>query len=441
MNNIESVSKITSIILCNYPFFMNDLEDLQSNWNVLEKIIDEILTEDVYKTCLSISPIMDLFIPWNTKWNFSEDIGSFISINYSSIMETFKVRLKTLFAKTNKVLIKVNQNYPEKIKMSVFSVFTEKTSDKLLNASSLDDLMKTINQFNTLYLMSTSSRANIWKDEKYNIPGTSFNFQQWNVEFATIIFMNSIFSYYGSFNESGGKCFSINFSENQSFDIWDMKTFKESTISGIPFTISIDDNTMTFKNGSIELKKYENTTLLISELLLNNQNPFDVNYEMIPNISASLYTFDDIQQYAEDYRKQSNRSWLTFSDVLIGFDENDTYTNQTFKRSIYNFMMRKVCNWTLFIPLNTFFDCSNINRIHEEYGIKMKPSDLTKYDEINPTFKKLDISELSESIKEIHERATKLNQLGNTLKINTMTMSNPPTDTEITKYKSIEKNL
>ena len=439
---IDSISKITSIILCNYPIYMNQLDDLQSNWNIVENIVNSIMTVDVYKECISISPIMDLFLPWNTKWTSQDDLDSFVSINYESLLEKFKIYLKTLFAKTNKVLIKVTQNYPESIRLKLFNIFTEEVSNKLLKANDINDLMSIINkQFDPLYLMITSARANIWKDEKYEIPGTTFNYQQWNVEIATIILMNSMFSYYGSYKENGGKCFGIKFKETPIFDLWDRKTFKESSTNGITFTISKESGTMTFKNSVNEITKYNNPTLLISELLLNNQNPFDVDYQTMPSITCDLYTMKDILSYVEDYRKQSNRSWMTFGDVLIGFDESDTYTNQTFKRSIYNNIMQKVCNWTLFIPLNTFFDCSNINKVHDDYGITIKPSDLAKYNEIESVSKQLDVGVLSDSMKEIYNRATESKRLGNVLKINTMSMSNPPTEEEITRYNEIKKLL
>jgi len=440
--SIASVSKMCGIVLCNYPIYMNNLEELQTNWNIVENIVDQVLTVEVYQNCLSVSPIMDLFIPWNQNWSSSQDIDSFISLNFDSVKEKFKVYLKNLFAKTNKVLIKITQNYPEKERLKTFSMFTEGICKKLFDAANLEDLMKVINKnFDPLFLMMTSARANIWKDDSYLVPATSFNFQQWNVEFASVIFMNSLFSYYGSFSEEGGKCFKIMFNSNVSFDLWDRKTFREPNIYGDLYTIATEESTTTFKNGTIELKKYSNPTAIVSELLLNNQNPFDVDYETIPTMTCELYSFSDIQQYVEDYRKQSNRNWLTFADILIGFDDNDTFTNQTFKRSIYNAIMRKVCNWTLFIPLNTFFDCSNINQIHENLKISIKPSDLGKYNDIKPEIKKLNMDDLSETLKELHTAATESKSLGGTLKINTMAMSNPPTEAEIARYNEIKKQL
>ena len=410
----SSINELTSIILCNYPFYMNDLEDLQSNWNILEKKIDNILTKEVFHECFNLLPLYDIL--YYSQLNLSDN-------SFSMIVEKFKIYLKNLFAKTNKALIRIIQNYPEKIRNNEFYMFTENTANKIFKCESLNKLNECLNKnFNILYLLMTSARANIWKDNKIEISNQIMNSN--NIEIAIIILMNSIFSYYGDYNQSGGKCFKIEFNGNL-----------------LNYTLSIENSKETYKKSSIELIKYKNPTLFISELLLNSQNPFENNYELIPSISAEMYSIEDIKQIAEDYKKQVNKEWNTFADILIGFDDKDTYKNQTFKRLVYNSVLQKVCNWTLFIPLNTFFDCSNINRIHEENNIKIKPTDLINNTEIKNNIQKLNIEELSSDIEELYKRATEIKPLGKTLKINCMTMSNPPTETEIKRYEAIKNNI
>ena len=426
---MDSINEITAMILCNYPFYMNDLENLQSNWNVIDNRINEILTIDVYNQCLSLIPLYDIFYYSSIKDNSNIDL----------IKETFKVNLKQLFAKTNKALIKIIQNYPEKVRNDVFYMFTEKTANKILECKTIEELNDTLNKnFNILYLMMTSARANIWKDNKTNLPSTYINYN--NIELAIVILMNSIFSYYGDYNQSGGKCFDIKFIEPVELKLWNQIDYYTSDYSDkLSFDITVNNSKTTFKNSSNELIKYENNTLFITELLLNSQNPFDIDYELIPNISADMYSINDILQISEDYKKQSNKPWNTFADVLIGFDDKDTYKNQTFKRLVYNSVLQKVCNWTLFIPLNTFFDCSNINKIHDDNNIKIKPSDLSKVNLADNTLEKLKVEDLSNEIEDIYKRANEKRELGKVLKINCMNMSNPPTETEINRYNEISK--
>lgn len=505
----NAINEITSIILCNYPYFMNDLEDLQSNWNDLEARIDKILTQEVYSNCLLLISLYDIFY---YSVSNSIDINSISSLSdetFNTIKEKFKVYLKNLFAKTNKSLIKIIKNYPEKIRNNVFYMFTETTSNKILKCESLEELNDCLNKnFDILYLLMTSARANIWKDDKIDVPDSIMSSN--NIQLAIVVLMNSIFSYYGEYRQSGGKCFSIKFNNDVSLKLLnsntnttlsedkegfnlldkikatlnklsksdskndsktDLESNTESTSNNVSesasnsvsesasesntesdskndyknnnltFSISVDSSKQTFKNTTTELTKYNNPTLFISELLLNSQNPFDNNYELIPSISADMFSIDDILQMTEEYGKQVNKEWLTFADVLIGFDDKDTYRNQTFKRLVYNTVLQKVCNWTLFVPLNTFFDCSNINRIHEENGITIKPSDLINVKDIENNVEKLKIEDLSDSIEEIYKRATEMKPLGKTLKINCMTMSNPPTETEIKRYEEIKQAM
>lgn len=486
----DSINEIAAIILSNHPFYMNNLEDLQSNWNILEARINEIMNAEVFYNCILLMPLYDIFIyslPESIMQSDLADntISSYISSNYESILEKFKINLKTLFAKTNKALLKIIQNYPEKNRNDIFYMFTEKTANKILKCQSLEELNDSMNKnFDILYLMMTSARANIWKDNKVNLPSTYINYN--NIELAIVILMNSIFSYYGEYNKDGGKCFNIKFLNEYALRIWDgvsisisneasssdntsvsnessnntyndsssnesrnssndaasRKTSANNSIeTDIKFSLEISTSTTTFKNASMSLTKYSNNTLFISDLLLNSQNPFDVDYELIPNISADMYSLYDVMSIASEYKKQVNKSWNNFSDILIGFDDKDTYKNQTFKRLVYNIVLQKVCNWTLFIPLNTFFDCSNINRIHEENGIKIKPSDLAKGNLKSNNVNKLELEDLTEDIEAIHKRATESRQLGKVLKINCMTMSNPPTETEINRYKEIKSLL
>ena len=395
--------KLAAIILSNYPFYMSGLDDLQENWNIIEKWFDSNINETVYAECSKLSFLSDLF-PKTTDF----------TTNFTTAKETLKETLKILFAKTNKVLIKIIQSWPMALRESTFTMFSENVGDKLSKLTAVDEIREYCNtRYNKLYLAMTSARANIWKDDI-----VSDNDYRLNVEIATVVFMNSMFSYHGDYSKGGGQCFRMSFADN------DIKLELETRIQ---------------KYGS--LTKYYNPTDFISALLLNDQDPNVVDYDTAPMLSAKYFTIDDVKSYAEEYRKQSNRKWFTFADTLIGFDDNDTYSNQTFKRIIYNSVMQKVCNWTLFIPLNTFFDCSNINRIHREKNMKILPSDLGKYDLITVNTPNIEIQNLDEITKELTEEATKSRTLGKTLNINCMTMSNPPTEEEITRYNQITQEI
>ena len=426
--------KITSIILCNYPFFTSSLADLQSNWNTLEEIIDDNLTEEVYINCMSISFLTDLFLPPNTEKAVKETVH----LNFETLKNTFKENLKVLFAKTNKTLIKIVQNYKEAERKKIFPMFSKTLGNAIANLSTVSEIVEYCQKsFSPLYLMMTSARANIWKDSKRNVPlilnsknERISNQNMQNEVIATTVFMNSCFQYHGDYSQSGGKCFKVE--PTITFGIWDCETFTEPDRSGtVNITVS----------SEVSNKRYVNPTAFISAMLLNFQDPNLNDYSVAPMISADYFTTDDISSFAEEYRRQSDRPWLTFADILIGFDENDTYSNQTFKRLIYNAIMRKLCNWTLFIPLNTFFDCSNINKVHKDNGISITPSQLGKFDNLKINDAKLSVANLETLTKELIKKATTPQILGKELNINCMQMSNPPTIEEIARYNAIQNRM
>lgn len=412
--------KIVLIVLSNYPFYTDNLEDLQGNWNILSNLVDEIFTESVYKECMQIPFLYDI-----------------MPASYN--VELFKANLKVLFAKTNKSLLKLKQNYPTDIFESVFAVFTDKLAKKILDAN-LDTILAECSKINPLYLLATGARANMWKDNKVTKVPHFVGLPNWNPELiAAVVFTNALLYYYGDYELNAGDTFIVSV-PNFQLEKWD-GTFTEPS-RYITDELKIGINTSTWKLNSTanKLVKYSNPTALISGLLLNDQNPFQVDYSVIPMIATKYLTISDFELIAEEYIRQSDRPWFTYADILIGFDENDTYSNQTFKRIAYNAVMRKVCNWTLFVPLNTFFDCSNINKLHEDKKMSILPSQLVE-PKIDITAEQLPMSDVSEETKELMERATKPHSLGKVLNINCMQLSNPPTESELQKYTQLTEGF
>ena len=444
----KPLGAITSIILNNYPFYMSSLEDLQDNWNVVEDYINMNLTKEVYYDCLAIPPIFDLFIPYGTSWNSRMDLKEYVNNNFESLKSIFLVNLKTLFAKTNKTLLKIIQAYPENVRKDVFSMFLESTTTKnVLTKNTPQEVIESLKKYpsnHIPYLMLTSARANIWKDTSVPVPyvyindSQVFNQQFNNYLYAAIFLANSMFQYYGDATKDAGKCFEISDFNKVSLGVWDRKSFTEPFTGNIQATLSITSRKRDYKTSVMKMSKYSYQYEYIGALLLNAQDPFNVDFTLAPLISASYYSLEDFVAYCEEFQHVSNTPWKTFGDVLIGFSENDTFTSQTFKKIVYNGVMRKICNWSLFIPLNTFFDCSNINKAHQDKKISIMPSQLGSYDEsvtIPQSIIKYD--SLQKDIEDVYKRATQKNSIDRVLKINCLQMSNPPTKEEIARYKQI----
>lgn len=447
-SSAKPLGAITSIILNNYPFYMSSLEDLQDNWNIVEDYINVNLTKEVYYDCLAIPPIFDLFIPYGTSWNSRMDLKEYVNNNFESLKSVFLVNLKTLFAKTNKTLLKIIQAYPENVRKDVFSMFLESTTTKnVLTKNTPQEVIESLKKYpsnHIPFLMMTSARANIWKDTSVPVPyvysndSQVFNQQFNNYLYAAIFLANSMFQYYGDTTKDAGKCFEISDFNKVSLGVWDRKSFTEPFTGNIQATLSITSRKRDYKTSAMKMSKYSYQYEYIGALLLNAQDPFNVDFTLAPLISASYYSLEDFVTYCEEFQHVSNTPWKTFGDVLIGFSENDTFTSQTFKKIVYNGVMRKICNWSLFIPLNTFFDCSNINKAHQDKKISIMPSQLGSYDEsvkIPQSIIKYD--SLQKDIEDVYKRATQKNPVDRVLKINCLQMSNPPTKEEIARYEQI----
>lgn len=447
-SSAKPLGAITSIILNNYPFYMSSLENLQDNWNIVEDYINVNLTKQVYYDCLAIPPIFDLFIPYGTSWNTRLDLKDYINDNFEALKNMFLVNLKTLFAKTNKTLLKIVQTYPENVRKDVFAMFLENTTTKnVLTKNTPEDVIDSLSKYpenHIPFLMMTSARANIWKDMNVPVPYVSkndsqvFNQQFNNYLYAAIFLANSMFQYYGDTTKDAGKCFEISDFKNVSLGVWDRKSFTEPFNGNIQATLSTTSKKREYKTSDMKMSKYSYQYEYIGALLLNAQDPFNVDFSLAPLISASYYSLQDFVTYCEEYQHVVDTPWKTFADVLIGFAENDTFTSQTFKKIVYNGVMRKICNWSLFIPLNTFFDCSNINKAHINKGISIMPSQLANYKtsvEIPQTVIKYD--SLQKDIEDVYDRATQKNPVDRVLKINCLQMSNPPTQEELARYNQI----